>query len=240
MTHDRRYSEDEVAQILEAATDPQAAGDRSLAPGPPGDGITLAELQDIGREVGIPEESIELAASRLDSPAVTGSPAVKFLGRPIGVGRTVYLDRSLSDREWDRFVVDLRETFNARGTLRQEGSLRQWTNGNLQALLEPTDSGERLRLKTLKGDARASLLMGATLSTLSAVALVQATLGASGGGPSWFAILGFLLFGGFIFGRQWFRLPRWAATRERQMEEVSGRLVAALSAADRADETGNG
>ncbi len=236
MTHDRRYSEDEVAQILEAATDPQAAGDRSLPPGPPGDGITLAELQDIGREVGIPEESIELAASRLDSPAVTGSPAVKFLGRPIGVGRTVYLDRSLSDREWDRVVVDLRETFNARGTLRQEGSLRQWTNGNLQALLEPTDSGERLRLKTVKSSARTSILMGGTMLTLFALYAAGILVGGEAAG---FVTLGLAwLVGASFLGRYWFRLPRWAATRERQMEEVSGRLVAALSAADRADETG--
>ena len=236
MTHDRRYSKDEVAQILEAATDPQAAGDRSLPPGPPGDGITLAELQDIGREVGIPEESIELAASRLDSPVVAESPPVKFLGMRIGVGRTVYLDRPVSDHEWDLLVVDLRETFNARGTIRQEGSFRQWSNGRLQALLEPTDSGERLRLKTVKSSARTSILMGGTMLTLFVLYAAGILVGGEAAG---FVTLGLAwLVGASFFGRYWFRLPRWAATRERQMEEVSGRLVAALSAADRADETG--
>ena len=236
MTQDRRYSEEEVAEILEAATQAQEAGDRSL---PQGDGVTLAELQDIGREVGIPEESIELAASRLDSPALAVSPPVKFLGTRIGVGRTVYLDRPVSDHEWDLLVVDLRETFNARGKLRQEGSFRQWTNGNLQALLEPTDSGERLRLKTVKSGARASILMGGTALTLGAVALAQMLAGA--GGLTFFGASGFLtLLVGAFFVSRWFRLPRWAATREQQMEEVSDRLVAALSAADRADETGKG
>ena len=201
---------------------------------PPGDGVTLAELQDIGREVGIPEESIELAASRLDSPVLAGSPDVYFLGTRIGVGRTVYLDRPVSDREWDRLVVDLRETFRARGALRQEGSLRQWTDGNLQALLEPTDSGERLRLKTLKGNARASLVLGATTLTLLTLAAAQSLVGT--GNPTELLTLGLLwLLGAGYFGRYWFRLPRWATTRERQMEEVSNRLVAALSAADGAD-----
>ena len=94
------------------------------------------------------------------------------------MGRTVYLDRPVSDHEWDLLVVDLRETFNARGKLRQEGSFRQWTNGNLQVLLEPTDSGERLRLKTVKSGARASILMGGTALTLGAVALAQMLAGA--------------------------------------------------------------
>ncbi len=242
LTQDRRYSEEEVAEILEAATEVREAGDRSLPSGDAsGDGVTLAELQDIGREVGIPEESIELAASRLDAPAPAGSPDVYFLGRRIGVGRTVYLDRRLSDREWDLLVVDLRETFNARGTIRQEGSFRQWSNGRLQVLLEPTDSGERLRLRTLKGSARANLGVGSALVTLGVGALAVSAWVGPVGDPGTLQTLGFLAFlGGVLFGRDWLRLPRWAATRERQMEEVSGRLVAALRAADRADETGEG
>ena len=232
LTHDRRYSEDEVARILEAATEEGGAGDRSLPQGdgpPHGDGVTLAELQDIGREVGIPEESIELAASRLGSTAV--SPATKFLGRPIGVGRTVYLDRPVSDREWAIFVADLRETFDAQGRLRQEGAFREWTNGNLQALLEPTESGERLRLRTAKGGAKASFLMGATLLTLGAALLWGS---APSGGVSVRGLVGLVtILGGLFSGSRWLRLPKWAATRERQMEEVSDRLVAAVSAADR-------
>ena len=64
---------------MEAATQVREAGDRSS---PAGDGVTLAELQDIGREVGIPEESIELAASRLDTPVPVGSPHVRFMWLP--------------------------------------------------------------------------------------------------------------------------------------------------------------
>lgn len=161
---------------------------------------------------------------------------MKFLGTRIGVGRTVYLDRPVSDHEWDLLVVDLRETFNARGKLRQEGSFRQWTNGNLQVLLEPTDSGERLRLKTVKSGARASILMGGTVLTLFALYAAGILMGGEAAG---FVTLGIAwLVGASFFGRYWFRLSRWADTGERQMEDVSRRLVAALSAADRADETG--
>jgi hypothetical protein len=68
-------------------------------------------------------------------------------GLPIGVGRTVELDRPRSDSDWERLVADLRETFEARGMVRYDGPFRQWTNGNLQALIEPTPSGHRLRWK---------------------------------------------------------------------------------------------
>ena len=225
MTPDRRYSDDEIAEILEGATEAQKAGHRPLSSG---DGVTLAELQEIGREVGISEELIARAASRLDAPPVPASPHVEFLKTPIGVGRTVHLDRPVSDREWDRLVVDLRETFNARGRLREEGSFRQWTNGNLQALLEPTDSGDRLRLKTLKSDGMASLGVSALMMAAGPVSLVWA-----GDFRSLAMSLLLTLAGGLLFGAARLRLRSWAATRERQMEDISNRLVAAIQEGDR-------
>ena len=80
-------------------------------------------------------------------------PTRKLLGLPLGVAQTVEFDRKLTDQEWERIVADLRETFEAPGVVRQQGSLRQWTNGNLQALLEPTATGQRLRMRTVKGNA---------------------------------------------------------------------------------------
>jgi hypothetical protein len=145
---ERRFNGAEVAAILEKAAEAQHTGSRQL---PSGEGMTLAELQAIGREVGIDPRLVAQAANALDK--VGRSTSRKFLGLPIGVGRTVDLGRKLSDAEWERLVVDLRETFDARGSIRQEGSFRQWTNGNLQALLEAAPTGHRVRLRTVKGDA---------------------------------------------------------------------------------------
>lgn len=146
---ERRYYDAEVAAIFERASEiPQTALRQTL----PSEGMTLAELQDIGREVGIPTESIALAAQTVGA---AGSPISRtFVGLPVGVSRTVQLNRHLSDEEWERFIVDLRETFNARGVVKTQGSLRQWTNGNLQALLEPTATGHRIRLRTTRATRR--------------------------------------------------------------------------------------
>ena len=54
-----RYNEEEVAAIFERAAEAQQTARRHL---PPGEGMTLADLQEIGREVGIPPELVAQAA----------------------------------------------------------------------------------------------------------------------------------------------------------------------------------
>jgi hypothetical protein len=77
-------------------------------------------------------------------------------------------------------VVTLRETFEARGRLQRDGSFRQWTNGNLQALLEPSATGHRLRLSTRKSDVTPRVLIGAAMLLNSAVILLTGVLGPNG------------------------------------------------------------
>jgi hypothetical protein len=55
-----------------------------------------------------------------------GGAARTILGLPIGVARTVNLNRRLTDQEWEHLVVQLREVFNAAGITRSDGSFRQW------------------------------------------------------------------------------------------------------------------
>ena len=218
---ERRFNEAEVAAIFAQASEAQ---DLAHAPHlPSGEGLTLTELREIGREVGISSEQIGKAAQLI---ARGGSPTLRrFLGFPIGVRQTVDLDRRLSDVEWERLVVDLRETFDARGTVRKDGSLRQWTNGNLQALLEPTESGDRLRLRTTKGDARGMMVLGVGMFGAAAAGLVASVVqGAFAPG----AMLYLELFAGMgvgMFAVGAFRLPSWARERQRQMSEVAARLA---------------
>lgn len=221
---DRRFSEEEAAAIFERAADAQQSGHHALAPT---EGMTLAELQAIGVEVGLPAELVAQAARSIER---AGPPATRsFLGLPVGVSRTVELSRRLSEDEWERLVVDLRETFDARGVARTDGSFRQWTNGNLQALLEPTAGGHRLRLRTYKADAR--LLMTAGVGgAVSAVLVILSNLAGGVATPGWWgkaAALALLGLGAYALGAA--RVVRWARTRGRQMEGVADRLLAATS-----------
>ncbi len=217
--NERRYNEDEVSAIFEQAAEAQQAVRRAL---PPGVGMTLADLQAIGREVGIPAELVDQAARSVDQHGRDASRT--FLGLPVGVGRTVDLGRRLTDDEWERLVVDLRETFDARGSLRSDGSLRQWTNGNLQALLEPTPTGHRLRLRTVMGAARG--MMTAGLSILGVTATMVIVSAVTGHVAEALAEAGSLMVvGAALFTVGAARLPGWARTRRRQMEGVAARLA---------------
>ena len=222
---ERHYTEAEVASIFENAADAEAAGRR---PAGGAEGMSLAQLQEIGREVGISPESVAQAARLVERGAQPGPR--RFLGMPIGVGRTLELRRRLSDSEWERLVVDLRETFDARGHVSVQGSFRQWTNGNLQALLEPTSTGQRLRLQTFKGSAQSFVLGG--LGTLGAgCVLALASLLARGVGVSetLLQILPFTVVGAGLLGMGALQLPAWARLRRRQMEEVLARLAQAVA-----------
>ena len=223
---DRRYSDKEMAAIFRAAAEGLPSPQREVLPD---EGLTLSELQDIGREVGISPAAVAQAAQALDIRQ--GATARAFLGLPIGVARTVNLNRRLTDQEWEHLVVQLRDVFNARGTTRSDGSLRQWTNGNLQVLLEPTSTGHRLRFRTLHGAARASI--GAGLAALGVTATVAIATAVSGNLSDAMPGIGFLLAAGVaMILNGVLRIPRWARLRGRQMDALAAQIANAPSPAD--------
>lgn len=219
---DRRYDDHEVSAIFAAAAESSRSSPEHV---PAEQGLTLAELQAIGRDVGIPPEAVALAAQALDVRRAAVSRT--FFGLPIGVERVVTLHRRLTDEEWERLVVELRQVFKARGRTQSDGSLRQWTNGNLYALLEPVDTGHRLRFGSLHGAARASIRAGlAAVGVAVVMALASAVGGHWGDSVSSVALVVGAGLGMVASGA--LRLPRWARVRGRQMEALAARL--ALSA----------
>lgn len=219
---ERQYNRDEVAAIFERASEAEPG---SVPRAADGTGLTLAALQDIGREVGISAESIALAARSLDH---VGRPAsTRLLGLPIGIGRIVELPCKLTDADWEALVSDLRTTFNARGTVRYDGPFRQWTNGNLHALLEPTPTGHRLRLQTMKGDARGMMTGGGVIFAGAAATWVgmAAFQGVANAGA--FVGIGVMALSGLaMFAAGAMSVPAWARRRKAQMAEVIARLTA--------------
>jgi hypothetical protein len=224
---ERRYTEEEAAEIFERAAQSQTQQSlpRQRAAH---EGMTLAQLQEIGREVGIPSDLVAQAAGALT--VAEGRPMErKLLGLPIGVGRTVELQRRITDAEWEQLVVDLRETFDARGRVREEGTFRSWNNGNLQALIEPTATSHRLRLRTFNANARTYMATGVALLFGGGLAIALKVLGEGVqiDTVTKLSILAAAGIGMFAFGA--LRLPAWARLRRQQMEEVAARLVASVS-----------
>ncbi len=208
-----------MAAIFRAAAEGPQSPQREVSPE---EGLTLADLQAIGREVGISPAAVAQAAQALDIRQAARSRT--FFGLPVGVARTVSLNRRLTDQEWEHLVVQLRDVFNARGTTRSDGSLRQWTNGNLQVLLEPTETGHRLRFGTLHGAARASIGAGfAALGVTATVVIATAISDHLGDAVPGIAFLLATGLGMIVSGA--LRLPRWARLRGRQMDALAARIA---------------
>jgi hypothetical protein len=220
---DRHYNDDEVAAILGAAAEDSQS--RTLPDGL-AEGLTLRDLQAVAREAGISADAVARAAQSLDRQSAPPAAAQTFLGFPIGVERTVPLQRSLTDEEWELLVVELRQTFRARGTVRVQGSMREWSNGRLHAFLEPTRTGAQLRLTTLKEEAYVSVAGGVVAGGMSA--LVGAMAEMKGTLSLVVPLVATLAtVGAALIANGTLRLPAWARRRQRQFDSIADRVALA-------------
>lgn len=216
---ERRFTDAEVAQIFERATSGNALQATHAA-----EGMTLAELQSIGKEVGIPAEQIARAAVSLARGDAKSTR--EFLGLTTGVGHTVHLARKLTDDEWERFIAEVRETFGARGTVTGHGSLKQWNNGALQVLLEPTEGGQRVRFSTVKTTAPTTLVVGLLMTVASTIGESTAVLTGVAHDLGLVGSLGVLGLAGLgTLASVLIGLPRWVRARKAQMEELGARVT---------------
>ena len=217
---ERRYTDDEVAEIIARASEKEQDSRTRLQRVE--EGLTLEDLQKIGSEAGIEPALIAQAARSLDIAPAPAPPA--FLGLPLGAARTVRLGRKITDAEWDQLVVTLRETFNAKGVIRHEGNFRSWSNGNLQCLVEPDGDGQRIRFRTVRGGALPMMYTGLGLMGVGAAGWLSGMLASAGGEPA--SMLTIALAGAAVFVSSALPLPRWAKLRQRQMDELAEKLTA--------------
>lgn len=213
---ERRYGEREVREIFARAAEAgaEASGGPARA-----HGLTLRELQDLGLEAGLGPEHVARAAAALDAGTEV-LPRRRWMGLPVAVGRIVPLPRELTDREWAFLVSELKLTFDAQGYARSGPDGREWSDGNLHAVIEDSPTGPRLRLGVHRresvdlalsgafplvaafGLAGLALATGSTWETL----LIPATLGLTGAGIIAYHVAG---------------LPRWANQHERRMAHIA-------------------
>jgi hypothetical protein len=130
----------------------------------------------------------------------------------------------VSDAEWEQLVAQLRETFEAKGVIKYDGPFRQWSNGNLHVLLEPTPDGHRIRFRTTNGLSRSFITGGLGLAGIGGLVTALNLLAGVNVGINDTMMLVSLGLGSIAFGA--LRLPSWAEKRRRQMEALAKRLAA--------------
>ena len=227
MADERRYGDAEVREIFDLAS---RAGETPDPGSVDRTGLTLIELQEVGREVGLEPARIAEAAAAL-TRTVEVLPPRMMLGRPVSVGRVVELPRAPTDFEWDLLVAEFRTTFGAQGEVSSSGGLRDWSNGNLHASIEPTESGYRLRLKTVKSTALFAKSAGTFWLVFAAFIAMLLVL--QGRTEDLVIPLVFALVGAAALISPVLTLPPWAKERERQMEHIAERATTLLASGPR-------
>jgi hypothetical protein len=217
----RKYSDEEVSEIFDRATSDDSASVPARATQ---EGLTLAELQEVGLEVGVSPERVAAAAAALGSQDVVLARR-KILGAPISAGRIVDLPRAATDREWDVLVTELRQVFRAEGRISSHGDIRQWSNGNLRVTMEPTEAGHRLRMNTHKTDAKAVTALGVVGMVLGLPLLITSGLDVATFGPTLAVLIPAMMTvaGGGLLSGNFLRLRRWAGERDGQMDYIAER-----------------
>ena len=223
-----RFSEDDINAIFQEAIRAQEEA-RGLGRR---DGLSLDELHEIGAELGISPEFITRAAAARRTP-ITAKPDRRIIGIPISVERVVELPRAITDDEWGRIVADLRQTFDARGKVSEAGTLRQWTNGNLSAMLEPSDDGWQLRLRTLKGSAAPRIGVSGALALFGALLLTLLYFKTNPQDPSKY-VFGFMYFvaAAGLAGFTAASTKAWHRERSEQMDALARRVSAMVVGAE--------
>lgn len=119
---ERRYSDDEVREILRLAAEPERLPARQDP-----DGMSLVELESIGSEVGISPAAIRQAASALESRAVAvPQPTGGLLGAPSTAAyeRTVRV-RATADQHAE-IVVAIRRAMGRHGVVTGSPDQLEW------------------------------------------------------------------------------------------------------------------
>jgi hypothetical protein len=219
MPENRKYSEEEIAAIFEQASrDQEHANQRTND----SEGLSLEELQEIGRQTGIDPALISKAAALVGDVGASPlpPPPSTILGIQTSASRIVDLNGHLSDDDWGRLVIEMREIFNAHGKTENQGAFRSWRNGNLRITVEPTDEGDRLRMSTKKGNAPGIVFGIAAAMTMVVGTLLLTMIFDSS--PGSFLSVRFLILlaiaGGL--GINLMQLPRWVTERQTQMDAL--------------------
>ncbi|MCC7054375.1 MAG: hypothetical protein IT355_13995 [Gemmatimonadaceae bacterium] len=217
MTDQRRLSDSEVSAVLARAAEVSESS-----------GLTVAQVHEIARDVGLSPDAVTRALEESASGALRPATLERSAGLPVGVAKEVLLPGVLGDEAWSVLVSTMRATFAARGTEHRDGSVREWRNGALRIAVEPIDGGHRLRMSTRKSSALVAPLIGGLGAFMSA-----ATLAAGGTVRPGLALVAAIpaAIGAVLLASPFISLPRWARERSDHFDRIAREAISLAKAA---------
>ncbi len=227
---ERRYSDDEVALILREATEAPAT---SPVAGRAPDGITLDQLKEIAREVGIDPGAVESAARAL---AVRPAPARRggLIGATTTPSSETVIAARIPDEKMGEVVAIIRRAMGRQGIVGHELGSLEWRArdalGGRYVSIRPTERGTRVRAFGNFRDGALSVFLGGGVgggAVLGAVLKSTPLAAALGIGVLPVAAAGALLTTRFLWRRLGERearaLQRVVTDLEREFERDTAR-----------------
>ncbi len=235
-THDRHYSEEELAAIIKRATEIHEESKSDT-----GSKLSLSELEVIADDLGIPKAHLRRAASELQ----LGSRRVKenkfrLFGGPKEREHNWTLDRVLTDDDWERIVLEMRASTGKSGKTEEIGRAREWSysleDGGitlLKTMVHARSEDGKTDIKVKKsytGKAIVSYMLG-ILPAVLLFSLIQVEGWGEGiGGAAGLALVILMAAVAFMSGRG--ILSRVAKGKEDEVRILSADLQDALIKSD--------
>lgn len=142
----RRYSEREIGAILKRATEWQEERDEATASVPAG--LTLDEIEQIARDVGVDADLVRRAATEM---VYTGTPEKQWhvLGAPLRVTHEATVPAHATDEHLDEVVVAIREHLGQQGRFEKLNGTLTWMgqDGRSQDEISVVPEGKQTRIQ---------------------------------------------------------------------------------------------
>jgi hypothetical protein len=147
MSDKQRFNRDEVSKILKRAV--ELEHDRNSIDD--SDGLTLQELQQVSKEVGIDPKYIQQALRELQTP--TKSLTSDILGGPFKHHILETAPGILTEEEWEEIVSEIRRIHGGIGKTTKLGNTFEWEQrkqevGYIQISLSPKKDHTKIQLNS--------------------------------------------------------------------------------------------
>lgn len=217
------YTEKEIGALFKRATEIQENAHESFS-----QGLSLKEIEDIAREIGIDPKFVRSAASELEHQMVAEQRS-SFFGAPFMIEQKRVIRGEINDEEWEELVRQIRHVTGSAGRTTRVGQTRQWHRSvkdmsttleetHLQVVSQNNRSTIEIR-KYFKGGAYVAYLMGLVISgTVAGIYL-------DGSGYTELVNTGVVLTsmsGGFAAAR--FAIMSWTERQRRKIHGLMNRI----------------
>ena len=177
---ERRYSDEEFALILRTASEAEEGPTPAPVPAPPQEGLTLPEIQEIAREVGIDPERIYRAAMLLS----VGEPDTleRLAGGPVRFRAEHVIQGELTAEDMIRTIEVVRRDLGIQGDSREVLGALEWkgftSGGSASVRVSLTPRGGKTTLQTSvdRMEAMAGVFAGIGLSVTGVIAVTLGKL----------------------------------------------------------------